>query len=209
MRGDSRRDLYAKTLALLGLGVLAGTGAVVDYWPVGVRHPQGLSAFARVALDVPTPLDVPAVPVAPVASATSATVSTSGDQVATRASRREPDPGAMTYASLPTTVGALSVGATVALQPLPPPVLIVARDDMSSLRSNAALQLTAPPPTTRADRMTAYAAPADRDGDGFFAGAFKRTGTSIVRTGAKTGTSLVDAVRVVGSVVRRALPNKD
>ena len=39
MRGDSLRDFYAKTLAVLGLGLLAGAGAIVDYWPVGGRLP--------------------------------------------------------------------------------------------------------------------------------------------------------------------------
>ena len=39
MRGDSLRDLYAKTLAVLGLGLLAGAGAIVDYWPVNGRLP--------------------------------------------------------------------------------------------------------------------------------------------------------------------------
>jgi len=49
------------------------------------------------------------------------------------------------------------------------------------------------------------------DEDGFIAGAFKRTGSTIVRGGVKTGTSVVDAVRVltgaVGGAVRKALPN--
>ena len=44
MRGDSLRDLYAKTLAVLGLGLLAGAGAVVDYWPVGSSAPEIASA---------------------------------------------------------------------------------------------------------------------------------------------------------------------
>ena len=44
MRGDSLRDLYAKTLAVLGLGLLAGAGAVVDYWPVGSSTPEIASA---------------------------------------------------------------------------------------------------------------------------------------------------------------------
>ena len=40
MRGDSLRDLYAKTLAILGLGLIAGAGAIVDYWPVGTVIPE-------------------------------------------------------------------------------------------------------------------------------------------------------------------------
>jgi hypothetical protein len=39
VRGDSLRDLYAKTLAVLGLGLLAGAGAIVDYWPVNEALP--------------------------------------------------------------------------------------------------------------------------------------------------------------------------
>ena len=39
MRGDSLRDLYAKTLALFGLALLAGVGALVDYWPASGALP--------------------------------------------------------------------------------------------------------------------------------------------------------------------------
>jgi hypothetical protein len=35
----------------------------------------------------------------------------------------------------------------------------------------------------------------------------KRTGTSIARTGRRTGASIVEAFRVVSGAVRRALPN--
>ncbi|HVQ41041.1 MAG TPA: hypothetical protein VMS54_02505 [Vicinamibacterales bacterium] len=43
MRGDSLRDFYAKTLAVLGLGLIAGAGAIVDYWPTGIRLPATTS----------------------------------------------------------------------------------------------------------------------------------------------------------------------
>ena len=56
MRGDSLRDFYAKSIALLGLGLLGALGAAVDYWPTGVAiprtsaldmRPQGLSPLAE------------------------------------------------------------------------------------------------------------------------------------------------------------------
>lgn len=51
MRGDSVRDLYAKALALLGLAVLAGAGALVDYWPV-----QGSFPVVSFSYSQPSPL---------------------------------------------------------------------------------------------------------------------------------------------------------
>jgi hypothetical protein len=56
-----------------------------------------------------------------------------------------------------------------------------------------------------ADR--ASSGPGDSSGDGFLGSAFKRTGTSIVKTSMKTGGSIFGAVRVVGSAVRRVLPD--
>jgi hypothetical protein len=55
VRGDSLRDLYAKALALLGLGLLGAAGALVDYWPVR----SGLPAVAA-ALVLPADFGVPA-----------------------------------------------------------------------------------------------------------------------------------------------------
>lgn len=54
MRGDSLRDLYAKALALLGLGLLGAAGALVNYWPV-----RGDLPVVASALVVPDPSIVP------------------------------------------------------------------------------------------------------------------------------------------------------
>jgi hypothetical protein len=63
VRGDSLRDLYAKTLALLGLGLLAGVGALVDYWPVGVGAPQvaaaGLAVPERLTVNAASDIAIP------------------------------------------------------------------------------------------------------------------------------------------------------
>ena len=57
MRGDSLRDFYAKTLAVVGLGLLAAAGAIVDYWPVNGEWP---SVSAVTALRSHRPLPRPA-----------------------------------------------------------------------------------------------------------------------------------------------------
>jgi hypothetical protein len=56
VRGDSLRDLYAKTLALFGLAILAGVGALVDYWPASGALPVVASPTPA-----PTPARLPAV----------------------------------------------------------------------------------------------------------------------------------------------------
>ena len=66
MRGDSLRDFYAKTLAVLGLGLLAGAGAIVDYWPVSEELPttpavSGLTAAAPI-LDRNLAVAIPEIP---------------------------------------------------------------------------------------------------------------------------------------------------
>ncbi len=201
MRGDSLRDLYAKTLALLGLGVLAGAGALVDYWPVGVNLPDAGSA-----------LDLPAL-ARPIAVS---------DQQSARVARRESAPRrlvladrvsspAVFYASLPVVaVSDSGLGEPVGL---PAPVTRSAMaftaasfegpDALSDgyephLTLGSAAEATLPAPVSTS---------ANAETDGFITGAFKKTGSSIVRTGVKTGSSIVDAVRVVGGAVRKALPN--
>jgi hypothetical protein len=207
VRGDSLRDLYAKTLALLGLGVLAGAGALVDYWPTGITMPDAGSALVLPPVAHAIPVD-PAVLRLPALD----------DDRGARAPSREMTPASnvrlasfepRSYATLPVvTTADLRVGSEVriaapamrmaALEPAPAPVdVIQPRADYQPYVLGADTAARYEPATLASDD----------DSDGFFSGAFKKTGTSIVRTGVRTGSSIVDAVRVVGGAVRRALPN--
>jgi hypothetical protein len=204
VRGDSLRDLYAKTLALLGLGVLAGAGALVDYWPVGVNVPD-----AGPALDLPAlarPL--------PVSDRLSVRVLQAAD--VQRSSRhvsltdRELPPQEV-FTSLPVTAASESgVGEPVSLAaPVSRTAMVMTPASFESVtalndRYEPHLMLTA----SETVELQAPASPSNSvESDGFITGAFKKTGSSIVRTGVKTGTSIYDAVRVVGGAVRKALPN--
>lgn len=130
MRGDSLRDFYAKTLAVLGLGLLAGAGAIVDYWPVSEDWPvvaavAGLRSEAPVLVqdlrrDIPLPVQV----------------------------THRPRPAALTVAAdlfngIPTD---RSTAPDVALDPVPVPndFLIVDRELASPLLM-ASMQLDPPP----------------------------------------------------------------
>lgn len=204
VRGDSRRDLYAKTLALFGLGVLAGAGAVVDYWPVGVKLSVGESAFAHPVDELPGPLAVPD----SFAIAEPSGVPEGAEHSARAAAdpvRRAAAPLRVVYAALPADRLEFDLGSPLDLQPLPPPELVLVRNDLSM--ASMPVRLTAPDgPSRRAD-TTAVGAGPQGSGDGFIAGAFRKTGSSIIDAGARTGGSLVGAVRVVGSMFRRALPD--
>lgn len=201
VRGDSRRDLYSKTLALCGLGVLAGAGALVDYWPVGVRFPVAASPVFASANPA----------VSPVSDADPLTVLAGLLEAQPHAPRTieahtPSDLPVMSasYESLPTMDADFDIGTPVGLELLPAPVFVNVRHVVPTL-PGASVRLTAP---SAAHALDDGFTRADSDGHGgFITSAFRRTGSSIVRTGVKTGSSLVDAVRVVGSVVRRALPD--
>ena len=116
-----------------------------------------------------------------------------------------PSEPVVVYASLPAT-GAFSsaFGETVELNRLPVPEFLAVSHDMPPM-SEVYPELPAPVSQLMANRTSS--GPADSTDDSFLTGAFKRTGTSIVKTSMKTGVSIFDAVRVVGSAVRRALPD--
>lgn len=220
MRGDSLRDLYAKTLALVGLGVLAAVGALFDYWPAGIRLVPAAPALELPELAASFP-EVPAV---------SSPESTS---IAGHPPRR-PRPS---LASLPVTPATdirltsvseplrplapeASLTFATADAPLPEAVFMTAsfsadHDATDAPLSVQALSVREDPYEDPAGSLLGRREPvalvdsgtgADDDG-GFLSDALRKTRTSLVRTGARTGASIVDAVRVVGGAVRRALPN--
>lgn len=111
----------------------------------------------------------------------------------------------MTYESLPTTSVGVGIGTPVDVEGLPAPVFVNVRHEVPML-AGAQVHLTAPAVEHALDDRFPRAA-AGSGGGSFITSAFRKTGSSIVRTGVKTGTSLAGAVRVVGSAVRRALPD--
>jgi hypothetical protein len=192
--------LYAKALALLGLGMLAGTGALVDYWPVAEPLPSTASVRVKPSTPAPVPSGV--------------------------VERAEPESAVVTPMPAPATLPTLrkpAMSSEVTLVPEPPPtealrVTTVAQVVLGT--PYGGLQAPGPEPigvpahaddSPRADeypavRTTLASSSADVSGEGLITGAFKKTGSSLVRTGARTGASIFDAVRVVSGVVRRALP---
>lgn len=203
MRGDSLRDFYAKTLALIGLGVLAGAGALVDYWPVGVGLPR-----VAPALELP-----PQAPLLAAASSAPEPVVSSVRRVQPVVIPKQPEMARVaSLVTFPATESSAPLGAPVTLSDLSSSVDAApdagVRPDQPVLMANSVdtREWIDEDSSLFAARQPVELAQAENE-DGFITGAFKKTGTSIVRTSVRTGTSIVDAVRVVSGVVRRALPN--
>jgi hypothetical protein len=208
MRGDSIRDFYAKTLALLGLGMLAGTGALVDYWPSGTSLPAVQAALAQPGAAWTPPAPDPKRPVPVVVPAISRRAPVA--RVLTVAS---PDPAPRLPLLALADVTEPVVDTALTLKAPPPPSLAMI---FSAVYEEAPLgeeiplldPIRLPEPTaTLAMGAPAVELSGGDDHEGLFTGVVKRTGTSIVRTGRKTGASIWDAVRALSGAVRKALPN--
>jgi hypothetical protein len=202
MRGDSLRDLYAKALALVGLGLLACAGAIVDYWPVPGEAPRVARAPRVLPLQATIPalarLDVPA----PSAAARVAT-----PQAVLATARSTPSQSGEVFLSLAASPEPLGLGEPIELAP--PPAEAAGVDDVVGARVN---QTDAVAPPLQREPMPAVSAPAalqlatNPPGDGFITGALKKTGESIVKTGAATGASIVDAFRGVVGAFKKVTP---
>jgi hypothetical protein len=202
VRGDSLRDFYAKTLAVLGQGLIPGAGAIVDYWPTGIRLPAATSpSIARLTVpplvqnlnqQVPAPtLVVSRESVHPMNAQhvrwPAFTARSQGAVSILRPAAFKPAPSA---APVP------PAAEPVVAQPSVPvsyttPVSEFAPDMLASSRLSAE-QLDAPggPPSPT----------------GFIGGALKRTKDSLAKTGAVTSASLGNAVRGVVGAFKKVSP---
>jgi hypothetical protein len=206
MRGDSIRDLYAKTLALLGLGVLAGTGALVDYWPSGVRLPLIESGLAQpvpsLALAVPEGAlepDVPVVPSRPslrrrVIEAPAVNLATFIPEMTA------PAFGEPSVQEVSLTLAAARPAGLV-------PVAFAPQDSVASLGEEVSLSEPATWTESTLAMSTAPVALSVADERGMLSGMVRVTKSSLVATGRKTGASIVGAFRAVSGAVKKAIPN--
>jgi hypothetical protein len=208
VRGDSLRDLYAKTLALLGLALLAGVGALVDYWPA----PVGLPAVASPAVK-PVLGALPAVASLDAVVLTVTSLTPRGRAATLGAFTQREPAAAVARVSLGTLpVGdhmALAAGVSISDPPPvsdPPPAAAV--PPVVAATQLPALEVALPPaPMTTLGPGSSTGA---REGtsDGFFdnaTSAFKKTGESIVNTTVKTGTSIMKAFGVVGGAFKKVI----
>jgi hypothetical protein len=192
VRGDSLRDFYAKTLALVGLGLLAAVGALVDYWPVGggaapqvaavnLDRPEPFAVPPAVHVDVPLPLAQPEAPVVVMALAADLGV--------------------------PSGFG---LGQPIAIaEPVAPPAIeavAVAEPVLPAFELDVARVEPPLPPGPDFDPSLVYPADAAENDDGLLAdavGVMKSTGSTIARGGAITGASIVGAFRAVSGAFKK------
>ncbi len=202
MRGDSRQDLYAKSLAIVGLGLLAGIGALVDYWPTDVRVPHP----ANVVVRIPSPARAIAVPpTMPVIEHAVATV-------------RRARPATTPVASLPVAVVASLVPAALTTLSAPPPAVAQVVPPAVALAPPAReVALSLPPAApgsegvdTTEDPLRQFSSGSSSDDSFFLTDGFKtagdslmKVGGSVVTVGVKTGQSVADMFRAAAGAVKK------
>ena len=205
MRGDSLRDLYAKTLALFGLALLAGVGALVDYWPASgalpvVASPMPGSVPVRLpdlaSIDVDTLMSAAAAPRA-IALPRPAPV------------RRAPvnRPGDVALHALPLVPVVDDIPVTDAVILGEPPLPAAVTPVVATRLPAPEIELP-PAPVPGFGPSQPGTAVGDGSADGFFdnaTSAFKKTGESIVNTTVKTGSSILKAFGVVGGAFKKVI----
>jgi hypothetical protein len=208
MRGDSLRDLYAKTLALLGLGVLAGTGALVDYWPAGIRLPVIETGLPQPELSLALAVPEQVEPQLRVASARRAVQRLPAVSPAVDLAALIPEPR---FELSEPMNGDLIQTVAFSRPAVLVPMTFADQDSAAPIGQEVSLS---EPTVTRTDStestlVMSSAAPVALAADepGMISGVVRATKSSLLLTGRKTGASIVSAFRVVSGAVKKALPN--
>lgn len=198
MRGDSLRDLYAKILAVCGLGAIALAGAAVDYWPGPAFVPRVDTLVSALLPPAADPVALRWTPPAPAPRRA-------------RVAPVVPDPAAARAVPAMPIVEPLPLASVADLLPVSPVPVIVAPPEAAWTSTDDASGgvVDAEPP---ADPILVFASIHPVGGaaiefappkPGFIAGAWRKTRGSLVNAGAATGASIVDAMKAVGGAVRK------
>jgi hypothetical protein len=213
VRGDSLRDLYAKSLALAGLGVLAALGALVDYWPADLGVPVHLAgpSYARPALSSDAARPSGSDWTMPVARNARATMTTSAPRLT------------LTDVSIAPAVPSIGTLIEPIAEQAVIPSLALAVGSDALLTSSAAAHVTLGPPPVAPDTaepapaaildgpLVPLVAPVSNNSSSFagatvdlLADAVKKTGQTIVKGGVKTGASIVDGFQALTGMLKKA-----
>jgi hypothetical protein len=201
VRGDSRLDLYAKSLAVLLLGLLGLAGALVDYWPAPMSLPIAAHpSTVPLTPSIQTAFEVPGFVAPPVEFVRlEATAPVRAAKAGAPIDRK--------LAAPETASQVVEIGSGSPVQTLGeslPHVPIEA--ELTTLQSpptefSTSLEFAVDPSSRLSPALGAAAEPAD---DGFFSGVLKKTGSSVTSSLGKASNSLMGAVRVVGDAVKKA-----
>ena len=207
MRGDSLRDLYAKTLALFGLALLAGVGALVDYWPAS-------GALPVVASPMPGPVpvrlpDLASIDVDTLKRAAAAPTAPRAARPRPALVRRVPvnRPVDVALHALPLVPVVDDIPVTDAVTLGEPPLPAAVTPVVATRLPAPEIELP-PAPVPGFGPSQPGSAGGDGSADGFFdnaTSAFKKTGESIVNTTVKTGSSIIKAFGLVGGAFKKVI----
>lgn len=191
MRGDSLRDLYAKLLAVLGLALLGGVGAAVDYWPTDLAMPV-VAAFDR-GVALPGRLSARAMASEPVAFARArASIVVRGEA---------PAPASI----VPASFEGVSQGLpALDLTPAPPaemPALVP--EAFSGIEGHAAAEVELSAPVLTPIFTSTTIAPAQQAAN--HQSLLGGIGSGIVDGTAKAGSAVVDGLKTVGGAIGGAM----
>ena len=199
MRGDSLRDFYAKTIALLGLALVGGLGALIDYWPA--THPLPRVATARPGLEPAT-----AVAKADSAMAIAPAAMANGSPVARHRVTQRVTPVSMSVQVVPVS-DVPGASSAIGFEAPPPSFASIAVQPVGTLHGTA-VALVAPEPTPSPEMTFVHGSGQGASDQGFLGDATdvaKKAGNTIMAGTMKTGASIVDGLRSVGGAVRRGL----